>query len=374
MKSGAFNREGNFSRRTPHASRTILIMAGGTGGHVFPGLAVADYLKADGWTVVWLGTQQGMEARLVPDRGYEMVRIRFSGVRGKGLASWLTLPLQLLVAFWQSARAIFRIRPDVVLGMGGYPAFPGAMMASLLNRPLVIHEQNSVPGLANKVLARIADKVLLAFPGALREGKDIRLTGNPVRAEIGDVPAPQQRFAGREGPLKLLVVGGSLGAQALNEVVPRALRSIPGGRRPLVTHQAGIRHIDTLRKNYADAGVEGRLVAFIEDMAARYAECDLVICRAGALTIAELAAVGVASVLVPFPYAVDDHQTMNARFLSDKGAAVLLPQRELTPQRLAQLLVDFTREKLLEMARRARELGKPEAAKLVAEACMELAK
>lgn len=373
MTSGLRTQDAGLSSQSS-VPRTILIMAGGTGGHVFPGLAVADYLKDQGWNVVWLGTERGMEGGLVPDKGYEMVRIRFSGVRGKGLVSWLVLPLQLLLAFWQSATAIFRIRPDVVLGMGGYPAFPGGMMASLFNKPLVIHEQNSIPGLVNKVLARLADKVLLAFPGVLGEGKDVRLTGNPIRAEIGNIPPPEQRFAGRAGPLKLLVVGGSLGAQALNEVLPHALKSIPADRRPMVTHQAGTRHVEALKQNYADAGVEGELVAFIENMAARYAECDLVICRAGALTIAELAAAGVASILVPFPYAVDDHQTANARFLSDKGAAVLLPQTELTPQRLAQLLVDFTRGKLLEMAKRARELGKPDATQLVAEACMELAK
>jgi len=358
-------------------TRTILIMAGGTGGHVFPGLAVAEYMKAAGWRVVWLGTEGGMETMLVPESnrgpGIEMETIRFSGLRGKSAATWLTLPLRLLLAFWQSAQVIRRVSPDVVLGMGGYPAFPGGMMASLLNKPLLIHEQNSIPGLTNKVLAKLADKVLLGFPGAIRNGNDGRVayTGNPVRSEIGQLEVPAKRYSERSGQLKLLVIGGSLGAQALNNVVPQALKLIPENVRPLVTHQAGAKHLDALKNNYAEAGVAGELVAFIENMAARYADCDLVICRAGALTIAELAAAGVASILVPFPHAVDDHQTSNAKFLSDKNAAVLLPQAELTPQVLAQRLMGFTREKLLEMAANARALAKPDATRLVAEACIE---
>lgn len=358
-------------------TRTILIMAGGTGGHVFPGLAVADYLKAAGWHVVWLGTDGGMETMLVPQRGYATEVICFSGVRGKSAAAWLTLPLRLLLAFWQSAKVIFRVRPDVVLGMGGYPAFPGGMMAALLGKPLLIHEQNSIAGLTNKVLAQLADKVLLGFPGAIRNDKKSVFSGNPVRNEIGQLDAPEKRYVARSKSggehLKLLVIGGSLGAHALNIAVPQALQLIPQDRRPLVTHQAGAKHLDTLQQNYAEAGVAGELVAFIDDMAARYADCDLVICRAGALTVAELAAAGVASILVPFPYAVDDHQTSNAKFLSDQGAAVLLPQNELTPQGLAQLLTGLTREKLLAMAVKARALAKPDATRLVAEACMEMA-
>lgn len=358
-------------------TRTILIMAGGTGGHVFPGLAVAGHMQAAGWRVVWLGTEGGMETMLVPKskrvQGIEMETIRFSGLRGKNVAAWVTLPLRLLRAFWQSAQVIRRVSPDVVLGMGGYPAFPGGVMASLLNKPLLIHEQNSIPGLTNKVLAKLADKVLLGFPGAIHKGngEKVAYTGNPVRNEIGQLAEPAKRYAGRSGQLKLLVIGGSLGAQALNNVVPQALKLIPENVRPLVTHQAGAKHLDTLKNNYAEAGVAGDLVAFIEDMAVRYADCDLVICRAGALTIAELAAAGVASILVPFPHAVDDHQTSNAKFLSDSNAAVLLPQTELTPQVLAQRLMEFTREKLLEMAANAHALAKPDATRLVAEACME---
>ena len=316
-------------------ARTIMIMVGGTGGHVFPALAVAERLRLQGWRVVWLGAKTGIEAALVPKYGFEMAWVRFSGLRGKGYTRALLLPASLLIAFWQSARAIVAQRPDVVLGMGGYISFPGGVMAAFLGRPLVIHEQNSIAGLANKVLARLADRVLQAFPDAL---PDAQLAGNPVRAEIAALAAPRARYAERSGRLRLLVLGGSLGAQVLNETVPRAIALLPAEAWPAVTHQAGKQHIETLRAGYAAAGVEAEALAFIDDMARRYAEADLVICRAGALTVAELAAVGVASVLVPFPHAVDDHQTGNARFLADAGAAVLLPQTELTPQRLAALL------------------------------------
>ncbi|HLQ01678.1 MAG TPA: UDP-N-acetylglucosamine--N-acetylmuramyl-(pentapeptide) pyrophosphoryl-undecaprenol N-acetylglucosamine transferase, partial [Burkholderiales bacterium] len=254
-------------------SRTIMIMAGGTGGHVFPGLAVADFLRDSGWRVVWLGARTGMEATLVPKRGYDMAWVSFSGVRGKGPAALLLLPLRLLLAFWQSARAIFAHRPDVVLGMGGYISFPGGMMAALFGKPLVVHEQNSIPGLANKVLAGVADRVLCAFPGAL---KHATLTGNPVRPEITAIAAPVSRYAKRSGPLRVLVVGGSLGAKALNDVMPRALALLPGGRRPLVTHQSGAQHVESLRQAYSAAGVQAATPAFIEDMAAAYAEADLV--------------------------------------------------------------------------------------------------
>jgi UDP-N-acetylglucosamine--N-acetylmuramyl-(pentapeptide) pyrophosphoryl-undecaprenol N-acetylglucosamine transferase len=350
-------------------SRTLLIMAGGTGGHIFPGLAVAQEARAAGWQVVWMGARGGMEERLVPRHGIPSAWIRARAARGKGLVQKLVLPMNLLYAFWESARQICRVQPDVVLGMGGYVAFPGGMMASLLGRPLALHEQNAIAGLANRVLAGVADKVMVAFPGAL---KGAEWTGNPVRREIAAVPTPQERFAGRAGPLRLLVVGGSLGAQALNEAVPRALALLP--ERPRVVHQSGEKHLDALRAHYAAAAVEGELVAFIDDMARCYAEADLVICRAGAVTIAELSAAGMASLLVPFPHAVDDHQTANARFLADRGAAILLPQGELTPQRLAQLIGGLDRPALLEMARKARALGKPDAAQAVARRCIEMAK
>lgn len=355
---------------TMPAGKTILIMAGGTGGHVFPGLAVADFMRALGWRVVWMGSRAGMEARLVPSHGIEMAWIRMSALRGKGLLAKLLLPANLLVAFWQSARAIFSVRPDVVLGMGGYVAFPGGMMASLLNKPLALHEQNAIAGLTNKVLLRLADKAMEAFPGALGRAQ---WTGNPVRADIAGVDAPSHRYAGRSGPLKVLVVGGSLGAHALNETVPKALAMIPAGERPKVVHQSGEKHLEALRASYAAAGVDGELVAFIADMAARYAESDLVICRAGALTVSELSAAGMASVLVPFPHAVDDHQTANARFLADGGAAILIRQQDMKPEQLASLIRGLDRAKLLAMAEKARALGKPEATRLVAESCIQLA-
>jgi len=245
-------------------------------------------------------------------------------------------------------------------------------MASLFNKPLLIHEQNSIPGLVNRILEKLADKVLLGFPDAVMTNRQTLFSGNPVRSEIAQLEAPEKRYAARGGKLRLLVIGGSLGAQALNTIVPLALKLIPESQRPLVTHQAGTRHLGVLEKNYADANVEGELVTFIENMGARYADCDLVVCRAGALTVAELAAAGVASILIPFPYAVDDHQTSNAKFLSDRDAAVLLPQSELTPERLAELLMGFTRVKLADMAERARQLAKPDATRIVAEACMEM--
>ena len=346
-----------------------MIMAGGTGGHVFPGLAVAELLRRSGWRVVWLGAKTGMEAALVPKHGYDMAWVRFSGVRGRRPLAFLLLPLRLLVAFWQSARAIFAYRPDVVLGMGGYISFPGGMMAALLGKPLVVHEQNAIAGLANKVLAGVADRVLCAFPGAL---KGASLAGNPVRPEIAAIATPESRYAERSGPLRVLVVGGSLGAQALNEVVPRAVALLTG-EKPVLTHQSGAQHIDSLRRAYSAAGVRAKTSAFIEDMAAAYAEADVVVCRAGATTVAEIAAAGVASVLIPYPHAVDDHQTANARFLAGAGAAVLVPQSELSAERLAEVLAGFDRVALRDMARRARSLARPGAASAVAMACAELA-
>ena len=351
--------------------KTLMVMAGGTGGHIYPGLAVADCLRDAGWRIVWLGNPDGMESRLVPARGYEMAWVRFAALRGKGLLTKLLLPVNLLRGFWQALRELSRVMPDVVLGMGGYITFPGGMMAALTGRPLVLHEQNSVAGLANKVLAAVADRAMTGLPRALRKGE---WGGNPVSDDIAILPAPAERFAGRSGPLRVLVVGGSLGATALNEIVPQALALIDRALRPVVTHQSGTRQIDALRANYADAKVEGELLPFIDNMAARYADADLVICRAGALTVAELAAAGVGSVLVPFPFAVDDHQTRNAEFLANSGAAVLIQQRDLTAGRLAELLGSMTREQLTEMAQRARAVARPEATRMVAEACAALAK
>ncbi|MDO8350518.1 MAG: undecaprenyldiphospho-muramoylpentapeptide beta-N-acetylglucosaminyltransferase [Gallionella sp.] len=352
-------------------TRSILIMAGGTGGHIFPALAVADILRGQGWQVTWLGAPGSMEADLVPKHGYEMAMVRFSGLRGKGLLRKLMLPVNLLIALWQSAVAIFAHRPDVVLGMGGYITFPGGLMAALLRRPLVIHEQNSVAGLSNRVLARVATRVLSGFPDVLPKAA---WCGNPVRSSIAALPEPQQRYAGRTGPLKVLVVGGSLGAKAINEAVPQALSSLPESVRPDVVHQTGKQHYAAVQALYQQAGVQADIRPFIDDMAASYANADLVICRSGALTVAELAAAGAASLLIPFPFAVDDHQTHNARFLSERDAAVLLPQTELDAKRLAQLLRELDREKLMTMAQQARSLAKTDAAEVVANVCRELAK
>jgi len=350
-------------------SRSILIMAGGTGGHIFPALAVADRLREQGWQVTWLGAPDSMEAELVPKQGYEMALVRFSGLRGKGWLRKLLLPLNLLIALWQSAVAIFLHRPDVVLGMGGYITFPGGMMAAFLRRPLVIHEQNSVAGLSNKVLARVASRVMSGFPDVLPKAI---WCGNPVRSSIAALPEPQQRYAARSGKLNVLVVGGSLGAQAINQAVPLALALMSEEVRPNVVHQTGRQHHAAVVQMYQQAGVKADIRAFIDDMAESYAAADLVICRSGALTVAELAAAGVASLLIPFPFAVDDHQTHNARFLSERGAAVLLPQTALTAEKLAQWLGEQRREKLLAMAQQARGLARADAAAAVAALCTEI--
>lgn len=359
-------------------NRTLMVMAGGTGGHVYPALAVADALRARGWEVFWLGTRAGLEARVVPAAGIDMVWVSMGGVRGKGLLKKLLLPLTLLVAFWQSLRTILQRRPDVVLGMGGYTAFPGGMMASLLNKPLVIHEQNSVGGLTNRVLACLADRVLTAFPKVFTHANDKPIpcrrvatewVGNPVRTDIASAAKTE-----RSGPLRLLVVGGSLGATALNERVPQALALLPPETRPLVVHQSGRQHLDALRANYAAAGVEAEVRDYIEDMAAAYQACDFAICRAGAMTVAELACAGVPAVLVPFPFAVDDHQTGNAEFLSEAGAAWLIQQKDLSAERLATLIGGLDRAMLAIMSDKAKKLAKPEATKRVADICEALAK
>ena len=351
-------------------SRTILIMAGGTGGHIFPALAVAEKMRERGWRVVWLGNPEGMEARLVPQRGFETVWVKFGALRGKGIVRKLLLPLNLLRGFWQAQKAIRQVQPNVVLGMGGYITFPGGMMAALLGKPLVVHEQNSVAGLANRVLAGVADRIATGFPEVLAKGVWV---GNPVRPEIAQIAPPAERFAGRDGALHLLVIGGSLGAQALNEMVPQAMALLGAGDLPQIVHQAGEKHIEALKANYAAVGVQAHCVSFIDDMAGAYEWADLVICRAGALTVAELAAAGVASILVPFPHAVDDHQTGNARFLVNVGGAFLLPQGELTPDAIA-LIRNYSRGQLLEMAEKARSLAKPDATEEVANICAESAK
>ncbi|MEQ1667880.1 MAG: undecaprenyldiphospho-muramoylpentapeptide beta-N-acetylglucosaminyltransferase [Sulfuriferula sp.] len=362
------------------ATRTLMVMAGGTGGHIYPGLAVAAAVRAAGWNVVWLGTQQGMETRIVPEHGYMMVSLSMGGVRGNGWLRKLALPFMLLLAFAQALRALRKHKPDVVLGMGGYPSFPGGMMAVLLGKPLVVHEQNSIAGLSNRILACVADKVVVGFPAAFanRQDKPIpcaKVTtnwlGNPVRSSIADVPA---KLAIGQRRLRLLVVGGSLGATALNELVPLALALIPEAQRPEVVHQSGAKHVEKLRANYQAAGVNADVRDYIEDMAAVYDWCDVAITRSGALTVAELAAAGVPALLVPFPYAVDDHQTTNAQFLVAAGAAQLLPQAGLTAAQIAAALQQLDSAQLLTMAQAAKSLAKPDATLAVAQLCMGLAK
>jgi UDP-N-acetylglucosamine--N-acetylmuramyl-(pentapeptide) pyrophosphoryl-undecaprenol N-acetylglucosamine transferase len=350
--------------------RTALVMAGGTGGHIFPGLAVAEALRARGWRVHWLGAPSpSMESQLVPARGFALEPVAFGGVRGKGPLTLALLPLRLLRAFWQSLSVVRRVKPDVLVGLGGYITFPGGMMGVLCGKPLVLHEQNSVAGMANKVMAGVADRVYCAFPDALPKSAWV---GNPLREAFLRQAAPTERFAGRSGPLRIVVVGGSLGARALNEVVPQALARLPAHQRPRVLHQSGSKQIDALRANYAAAGVEAELAPFIDDTATAFAEADLVICRAGASTVTEIAAVGAAALFVPFPAAVDDHQTTNARFLTEAGAGWLVPQPEFTPDRLAQLLIGLTRADLLERAERAKQREKTGATEAMVHACEEL--
>ena len=353
------------------AQPCALVMAGGTGGHIFPGLAVAEALRERGWRVHWLGSPGSMESRLVPPRGFALETIDFGGVRGKGIKTLVLLPLRLLKAFWQALQVVRRVKPDVVVGLGGYITFPGGMMATLLGKPMVLHEQNSVAGMANKVLSGIADRVFTAFPKVFAKAEWV---GNPLRAEFLRQGEPAERFAGRSGPLRLLVVGGSLGAKALNDTVPLALALIPADTRPVVVHQSGEKQIDALRANYAAAGVDAELTPFIEDTAQAFADADLVVCRSGASTVTEIAAVGAAALFVPFPFAVDDHQTTNAGFLVDAGAAWLVQQNELTPAALAERLTTVTREQLIEMAQKAKQMKKTEAVQAVVAACEQLSK
>ena len=351
-------------------SKIALIMAGGTGGHIFPGLAVAHALRERGWQVHWLGAPNSMEARLVPPQGFALETIDFSGVRGKGLVTLALLPLRLLKAFWQALAVVRRVKPDVVIGLGGYISFPGGMMAVLAGKPLVLHEQNSVAGMANRVLASVADRVFTAFPKVFAKGQWV---GNPLRTAFTSQPSPAERFAGRSGPLRLLVVGGSLGARALNDIVPQALALIPADQRPQVLHQSGAAQIDALRANYAAVGVQATLTPFIDDTAQAFADADVIVCRAGASTVTEIAAVGAAAVYVPFPSAVDDHQTSNARFIVDAGGGWLLPQREMNAEMLSNMLQNMQRSTLLERAEQAKNMQKIEATTAVVRACEELA-
>jgi UDP-N-acetylglucosamine--N-acetylmuramyl-(pentapeptide) pyrophosphoryl-undecaprenol N-acetylglucosamine transferase len=353
----------------------ILIMAGGTGGHVFPALAVAHYLRDQGHQVSWLGTRRGMEAELVPAHGFEIDYISIAGLRGNGLLGWLAAPLRISRAVVQALGVMRRRQPQAVLGMGGFVTGPGGVAAKLSGAPLLIHEQNAIAGLTNRLLSHLANRVLEAFPDTF-SGTMVSHTGNPVRHDIAAIAAPAERFAGREGQLHLLVVGGSLGALALNEMLPRALALMPEAIRPEVRHQSGKRHQEITCVAYEAAGVKGEVMPFIDDMAAQYAWADLVICRAGALTVSELALAGVAAILVPYPHAVDDHQSANGEYLVSEQAAQLVQQCDLTETVLAQMLTAFCsdvnegRKSLLAMAQNARRLARPEATVEVAAACL----
>jgi UDP-N-acetylglucosamine--N-acetylmuramyl-(pentapeptide) pyrophosphoryl-undecaprenol N-acetylglucosamine transferase len=357
-------------------TRTVLIMAGGTGGHIFPALAAARVLRERGFEPVWLGTERGLEARLVPPAQISMEWISFSGVRGKGLTTWLLAPFRLLRAVRQSMRVIKRRRPDVVLGAGGFVSGPGGIAAWLLKKPLVIHEQNAVAGMTNRLLARIATSVLEAFPKSFPAGIRAVSVGNPVRREIVGLPQPAERFAQHRGPLRLFIFGGSQGSARLNAVVPAALALLPDSLRPEVLHQAGERHYQHTGDVYREHGVTAQVRAFIDDMAQSYSWADLVICRSGALTVSELAAAGVGAVFVPFALAVDDHQTRNAQFLVKADAGVLIAEKELTPQRLAaelKSLFGAGRERLSNMAKNARAQAIVDADVRLADACVAAA-
>jgi UDP-N-acetylglucosamine--N-acetylmuramyl-(pentapeptide) pyrophosphoryl-undecaprenol N-acetylglucosamine transferase len=357
-------------------SRPILIMAGGTGGHVFPALALARLLREQSLEVIWLGTARGLESRVIPAEGIPIERLSVGGLRGKGPLAWLVAPFQLLFALAQALGVMWRYQPAVVVGLGGFVTGPGGVAAWLTRHPLVIHEQNAIAGFTNRLLAHVARQVLEAFPGSFGRDVHARVIGNPVRRDISAVPPPAVRFAGRLGPVRILVIGGSQGAARLNAVVPFALKRLSAWLPFDVRHQAGERWIDAGRASYAQAGVRADVRPFIEDMGEAYGWADLVICRAGALTVSELAAVGVAAILVPFPNAVDDHQAYNAQFLVRDGAAVLIPDRELTAERLASELQRLCagRGKLLAMAERARLLARPRAADELAASCLELAR
>ena len=358
----------------------ILIMAGGTGGHVFPALAVAEEIRSSGANVTWMGTRRGLESKVVPAAGFSISYISIGGLRGKGVLTILLAPMKLLLALMQSIFVMLKQKPDVVLGMGGFVTGPGGVAARVMNKPLLIHEQNAVAGMTNKLLSKIASQVLQAFPGAFEESVNLETVGNPVRSEIANIGDPQSRYSSREGDLRLLIIGGSLGAVALNENVPPAIALISESQRPEIRHQTGRGNKEETLKFYQFANVDAEVTEFVTDMAAAYAWADLVICRSGALTVAEIAAAGVASIFVPYPHAVDDHQTVNAKSLTDTGAGLLIQQDKLTPRSLHELIDSFVgddmrdvRERLSQMAIAARLQAKPNATQDVVKWCKKLA-
>ena len=353
-----------------NTAKPYLIMAGGTGGHVFPGLAVAQVLQSQGEHIVWLGSRAGMESKLVPERGIPFEALDVSGLRGKGIFKLLQAPFSLLRSIWQGAKIIRRYQPACVLSFGGFAAGPGGIAAWLLGKPLLVHEQNRIAGLTNRWLAKVAKQTLLGFSDALPNARHV---GNPVRADISAIASPEQRFSNRTGPLKLLVMGGSLGARVLNEVVPKALALLPIDARPTVRHQCGQRWQEETLRNYSEAKVSAEISPFIADMANAYADADLVLCRAGALTIAELVAAGLFPIFIPYPHAVDDHQSANARWLCDAGAAALLPESEASPEKLRQILAALNRPALRDAACKNRSLATPDCAAEIASSARDLA-
>lgn len=350
-----------------------LIMAGGTGGHVFPALAVAAALQQHNVNIAWIGTEKGIEAKLVPEAGYPLHFIHVQGLRGNGLLGWLLAPFKLIKAVFEALRIIQRIQPDVVLGLGGFASGPGGVAAWLLRKPLIVHEQNAIPGLTNRLLSKLAKRVLEGFDNSFVNINDAIWVGNPVRASIEALPAPQERFEGRSEPINLLILGGSLGAKALNEVVPQAITLLEQDIN--IRHQCGERHLVDCKSSYQQADVEAEISIFIDDMPTAYAWADLVICRAGALTVAELSMAGVGSLLVPYPYAVDDHQTHNAQALVAAGAAYLMPEDALTAATLAEKIKQCIndRAQLKNMAIAARTQAKIGTAEQISSICLELA-
>ncbi len=367
--------QNNSINDSSNKRRPILITAGGTGGHVYPGLAVARALQAQDIPVVWMGTPHGLEARVIPEAGIEMAYLSVNGLRGKSLITLLAAPVQLVKALFQSIVIMIKYKPAAVLGMGGFVAGPGGLVAALMGKPVVIHEQNAIPGLTNKLLSRVSKKILEGFPGTFAGNKNAIGIGNPVRQDIAGLEHPVTRLGDRWGHVHVLIFGGSLGAQALNEVVPMALGELPVDKRPEVRHQAGKNKDKSTSELYEKMGVKADITPFIEDMAEAYEWADLVICRSGALTVAELAAAGLASIVVPYPFAVDDHQTANAKYLSDAGAAILMPQQDMTQASLSVVLEELCsdRNKLIEMSVAARALAKPQATDEVAAICADLA-
>ncbi|WP_018140225.1 undecaprenyldiphospho-muramoylpentapeptide beta-N-acetylglucosaminyltransferase [Thioalkalivibrio sp. ALJ7] len=351
----------------------ILIMAGGTGGHVFPGLAVAEQLRERGAEVRWLGTARGVESRLVPESGIELHTLPIAGVRGKGLMGLALAPWRLGISLWAALGLMTRLRPDAVMGFGGFAAGPGGLMAAALGRPLAIHEQNAVAGMTNRWLAKVADRVYAGFENSFPERVAVTVVGNPVRARISALPAPEGRYDERSGALNILVLGGSLGARSLNRTLPAGLARVAAEQPLNIRHQAGERTFDEAQAAYAEAHLEADVSAFIDDMAAAYAWADLVICRAGALTVAEIAAAGLPAVFVPYPHAVDDHQTANAEALVQAGAAWRIADADLSADRVYGLLAPLDRETLRGRAVRAREQACPDTARRLADACMEMA-